>query len=455
MIASNASFDRLLPYDLQAEAALLASMMLNGDCVPEVMRDVDRSALYLEEHQMLFDAIAGLWERRRAIDLVTVRDELVKRGLLEEVGGYPFIAEVAASVPTAAHWASYSAAVREKAILRRIVKAADRAIQACYAPHEDAAAVYAAAAASFAEIPGAGSDMDSITISDAMRAGLGEQGEPRDFVPTGLPGLDEALGGGLDRGEFAILAARPSMGKTTIARQIAMAAARAGYPALYISLEELRGLFGRKAVSMESGIENKRIRAGGLAPQEWEEAEAAIKAAQGVPLYLNDRVRKLADIRTCIARHVARDGLRLVLIDYLGLIDGVEGNEYEQNTRISKRVAGIVREFNVAALCLHQLNRGAADGSRRPGMSDLRGSGQFEQDANTILMLHREDYYHLNEPGYQRTGEAELIIEKAKDGERGQVVTFKSNLKNQRFIDPATEWASRPNFRPEVVPWEA
>lgn len=456
MIAPNTddSFDRLMPHDLDAEAALLSSMMLDADCIPEVMRDIDRESFYVADHQILYDVLTDLWQNRRGIDLVTVRGELERRGHLEEVGGIAFIGEVFATAPTPAHFASYSRSVREKRLLRLVINSARKAIIEAQAPNMDAAEVFARAAARFAEIPAGGRETESISIAEAMRFGLGERDAPRDFVPTGLAGLDTALGGGIDRGEFVILAARPSMGKTTIARQIAMNAARAGYPTLYISLEELRGLFGRKAVSMESGIENKRIRSGQLDPHEWEEAESAIRNAEGVPLLLNDRVRRLSDIRSCVARHVARDRLRLVFIDYLGLVDGVEGNEYEQNTRISKAVASMVREFSVASICLHQLNRSTADGQRKPSMSDLRGSGQFEQDANTILMLHREDYYHLNDPGYQRTGEAEVIIEKAKDGERGQTVVLQSNLKSQRFLDPQTAWAARSAYTPEQVPWE-
>jgi replicative DNA helicase len=431
-------FDRLPPHSLEAEMCLVASLVLCDQALfMECRALVGREMFFQADHEILFDIIAKLRGDGRKVDWLIVREELSRRQMLEDIGGVAYLGQLASSVPSAAHALEYAKVVREKAVLREVIAAAHGAIQQAYAPSADDNAIEIAQATiqRLGESILAGADKSFHSIGDLMGEvyeQLQAGGVP--MVKTGFTDLDEKTGG-IGLGEEVIIAARPSMGKSTAVRQIAAQIAQSGVPVALFSREEGRHKIARNLLSTFSGVENNRIRRASLDEHEWHELAGTMGRFGKVPLYIVDDAWKMSDIASRLHVLVARHGVKVFILDYLQRVGGVEGKSaYERASAASLAVSDLIKKCNVAGLIVAQLNRGVEHREdRRPSMSDLRDSGQIEQDADGILFLHREDYYHLDDGNYTPTNEAELIVAKWRDGVRGQIVRLRSNLKTQMF----------------------
>jgi replicative DNA helicase len=435
---------QLPPMSIEAEQAYLASLMMWEGDKTELVESVSADDFYQDDHKVIFQAICGGLRAGRPVDSVAMRGLLGKD--LEAVGGIPYIATILDCVPSIYHWAEYARRVRETAARRRLMSLAEgiRAQALLDDPNIAADEIFVACKKRFSEIESGCSRSKPLTLNDAATAYIEklEAGEER-LLPMGVQPLDDVLGGILP-GEIWILGARPSMGKSTTVRQMAFNLTSIKIPVAYYSLEENPEKMARNMLSMVSGIENKRLRVGlHKEDRAWESLIAALPR-MNIPLYIETQARTISQIRASVASLINRCGVKVMFIDYMGLVSGFRGSPYEVASQQSSGIADIAKSLNIPAIVPVQLSRSnTGRDDKRPTMADIRDSGRIEQDADGIIFIHREDYYHRNDQSYTPTQITEFIVAKFRDGERGQTITMKSNLKYQRFEECAqTEYVT-------------
>jgi len=422
-------FDKLPPHSIEGEMCLLASMMLDKEVVGNVVQIVDREAFYQADHQILFDILLKLYEQNRPIDAVIVREELAKRQLLEEVGGTAYLAQILSSVPSAAHGAHYAGIVREKALLRQLIAASNDILRDAYAPHEQADLVLDKAEKKIFDIAqkkvgGAISAMEDVLVEVfEMIENRGQRG-----LETGYFELDDMMNG-LQNGEMIIVAARPSMGKTAFAMNvIEHVAADSRLPCAVFSLEMSKQQLAQRMLCSRGQIDAHKLRKGMLQSHEYAHLANVVGELAKAPIWVDDSPGLTPlELRAKARRLKLQHDIKCIMIDYMQLMDnpGPESRQ-QQISEISRGVKAVARELNIPVICLSQLNRQSEgrDG-HRPRMSDLRESGSIEQDADVVMLLHREDYYRMSEPDFQPDNIAELIIAKQRNGPTGTVkLTF-------------------------------
>ena len=422
-------FDRLPPHSIEAEMCLLGSMMLEKDIVGQAVRLVDREAFYQADHQIIFDVLVKLYEMNRPIDAVILFEELVKRQLLEEVGGKGYIGQILNSVPSAAHGMHYAGIVREKAMLRQLIGASNDILRAAYAPYEAAEMVLDKAEKRIFEIAekkvgGAMEPMEKVLHEVfEMIENRGQRG-----LETGFHEMDDMLNG-LQKGEMIIVAARPSMGKTALAmNMIEHIAADLRMPCAIFSLEMSKQQLAQRMLCSRGQIDAHKLRKGMLNSQEYTKLATVVGELAKAPIWVDDSASLTPlDLRAKARRLKLQHDVKCIMIDYMQLMDnpGPESRQ-QQITEISRAVKSVARELNIPVICLSQLNR-ASEGrdGHRPRMSDLRESGSIEQDADVVMILHREDYYKMSEPDFQPDNIAEIIVAKQRNGPTGTIkLTF-------------------------------
>jgi len=436
----SSQFDRLPPHSIEAEMCLIASMMLDKDVVDQVVQIVNRDSFFQADHQILFDIMVELRQQSREIDALIVREELAKRQLLDDIGGIEYLAQIINCVPSAAHGAHYASIVREKALLRQLISASNDILRDAYAPHETADLVLDNAERRIFKIAEQTATrnvqpLDKVITEVFDR--LDKQGESG--IKTDYYDLDDYLNG-LQDGEMIIVAARPSMGKTAFAMNIVETVACRGIPCAVFSLEMSRLQLAQRLLCSRGGVDAHKLRRGMLQAQEYQRLAGVAGELAKAPVWVDDSPRlTILDLRAKARRLVQQHGIKLIMIDYMQLMDNPGPDSRQQQiSEISRGIKGVARELNVPVLCLSQLNR-ASEGreGHRPRMSDLRESGSIEQDADVIMLLHREDYYRMGEVDFQPDNIAEIIIAKQRNGPTGLVkLAFQSNC--TRFVNLAS-----------------
>jgi replicative DNA helicase len=422
-------FDRLPPHSIEAEMSLLASMMLDKELVGQTVSIVDRESFYQADHQIIFDVLIKLYEQNRPIDAVIVFEELVKRQLLEEVGGKGYIAQILGSVPSSAHGQHYAQIVREKALLRQLISASNDTLRDAYAPHDQADTVLDNAEKRIFAIAEkkVGNSMEPMekVLHEVfeMIENRGQRG-----LESGFHELDDMLNG-LQRGEMIIVAARPSMGKTAFAMNIVEhVAADQRLPCAIFSLEMSKQQLAQRMLCSRGQIDAHKLRKGMLNSQEYTKLATVVGELAKAPIWVDDSPGlSPLELRAKARRLKRQHDIKCLMIDYMQLMDnpGPE-NRQQQITEISRAVKSVARELGIPVICLSQLNR-ATEGrdGHRPRMSDLRESGSIEQDADVVMLLHREDYYRMSEPDFQPDNIAEVIVAKQRNGPTGTLkLTF-------------------------------
>ncbi|MCE9604619.1 MAG: replicative DNA helicase [Planctomycetia bacterium] len=419
--------DRVLPRSLEAEKGLLGSMMLDPRVIDDVVLTVKAEHFYPPSHKIIFAAIKGLNDRNKFIDITLLVENLKSSRDLEAIGGVSYLMEIAESQPTAANAVWYAEIVREKAIARRVIEITSDVQRAAYDEDGDSRELLARAQDALAEVAEGRSASELVTTSEAVTAAVEAFAERSDNgVPTGLdsgwPMVDRYLGG-LRAGELIIVAARPGVGKTSWALNLADHVASEGAHVLFVSLEMTRRELGERLLSSRSGVPLGVIRRGS---KNVDNRRAIIEAQADLaplPITFDDAPqRSMADIAAA-ARRVKRQGkLALIVIDYLQMIEPADRRSprHEQVATISRRLKTLPRELRVPIVCLAQLNRDvekAAD--HRPRLSHLRESAQIEADADVVLFVHREELFRPDDPDLR--GRAELVIAKQRNGETGSV----------------------------------
>src|SRR2546423_7975820 len=421
---------------------LLASMMLDKEMIGQIVQIVDRESFFQADHQIIFDVLLKLYEHNRPIDAVIVREELVKRQLLEEVGGTAYLGQILSAVPSAAHGAHYAGIVREKALLRQLIAASNDILRDAYAPHEKADLVLDKAEKKIFDIAqkkvgGAISSLGDVAMEVyEMLENRGQRG-----VETGFFELDDMMNG-LQNGEMVIVAARPSMGKTAIAMNIIEhIAADTLLPCAVFSLEMSKQQLAQRMLCSRGQIDAHKLRKGMLQAHEYAHLANVVGELAKAPIWVDDSPGLTPlDLRAKARRLKLQHDVKCIMVDYMQLMDnpGPESRQ-QQISEISRGIKAVARELNVPVIALSQLNRQSEgrDG-HRPRMSDLRESGSIEQDADVVMLLHREDYYRMAEPDFQPDNIAEVIIAKQRNGPTGTVkLTFLN--KTTRFENLSTQ----------------
>jgi replicative DNA helicase len=425
---------RHMPESLEAEAGVLGSMIIDPECISEVVELLKAEAFYRTEHQLIFDALVTLYEKNRGegLDAVLLRDELKKRNHLEEVGGVEYIAKILDSVPSSANVMYYAGIVKDKQLLRELIAATSEILNDAYnEAGEPSEKLDEAERRIFAvtdkKVGGSASSLAELVYQARM---LIEERDGRQVLVTGLPTgyyqLDDRTCG-LQNGEMIIIASRPSMGKTSLALNIAEhIGAQERLPVAIFSLETGKQQLAERFLCSASEIDSRKMRRGVLSIEEHEKIVEAGGFLSDAPIYIDDTAALTPlQLRAKARRLRSRHGIRCIIVDYLQLMHlggGRVESRQQEITTISRYIKSLARELNIPVVVLSQLNRAPESREQhRPRMSDLRESGSIEQDADVVMLLHREDYYHQGDPDYAPDSSAELIIAKQRNGPTGTV----------------------------------
>ena len=436
---------RTMPHDDVAEQSVLGGMLLSKDAIADVVESLRASDFYKPAHETIYEAILSLYGHGSPADAITVADELKKRGELTRVGGASYIHTLIASVPTAANAQYYAEIVKEHSIMRRLIEAGTKIAQLGYANETEVDALVDQAQAEIYAVTDGNAKEDYVSFSEALEATMreidansnrpdGVYGVPTDFIE-----LDE-LTGGLHGGQMIVIAARPGVGKSTLALDIARSAAIHHHMAtVFFSLEMSRTELAMRILSAEGKISMGRLKKGDLDTEGWTNLATLQGRIDSAPLFIDDSPNMtLMEIRAKCRRLKQRNDLKLVVLDYLQLMSSGKKVESRQQevSEFSRSLKLLAKELDVPVIALSQLNRGSEQRTdKRPMVSDLRESGSIEQDADMVILLHREDMYN---PDSERVGEADMIIAKHRGGPT-RTIPLAFSGKYSRFNNMANE----------------
>lgn len=446
--------DRQPPQDIPAEQAVLGAMLLSKHAVADVADTLTAADFYDPRHEAIFAAILDLYAHGRPADAVTLAAELTRRGDLGRIGGAPYLHTLTASVPAAANAGYYAIPVREHAVRRRLIEAGTRIAQMGYDIDDGAdlaLIVDLAQAETHALSARPGSDGEPAPIDDfALMLEEIENGRAAG-LPTGFADLDQ-LTGGLHPGQMIIIAARPAIGKSTLGADICRHVSIAKkLPSAFFSLEMPRRELIRRITSAEGRIELGHLAPGCMRPGDWDRANAVAPRIAEAPLIIDDSPDlTVMRLRTKARRLREQRDIRLIVVDYLQLMTAGTGrrteNRQQEVSEMSRAIKLLAKELEIPIIAIAQLNRGPEQRSdKRPVLSDLRESGSLEQDADVVILLHREDATGKTaRPGEKaaRTGEADFIVAKHRNGATATItVAFQGRF--SRFVDLAkpADWS--------------
>ncbi len=442
--------DRQPPSSLMTEQCLLGSLLLKPDVCDDVASIVRRNDFYDEAHQVLFEQLITMHNDGRRVDISLLVERLKKNNLLDHVGGMAYLAKLVESVPHAAHAVDYARAISDHASRRELIDVSTSILQQAYdSPAETRELVAEAEQKVFSILDSRHSSnlltMNDMVMSAIERLDLQMKGQHQSGISTGYPDLDK-MTGGLHKNEFDVLAARPGMGKTALALNIAKRVALDdGIPVLFVSLEMAATELVNRILCSIAEIDGQQLRLGSLSSKAQARFVEVASQISKCPLFVDDTpTRSVLDIAAAarrIKRQSGEDGLGLIIIDYLQLVepDNARDPRHEQVAKIARRLKTLARELSVPVLCLAQLNRQTESGSdNRPKLRHLRESGAIEQDADMVMFVHREEYYHSSEENAAdgAEGQTELILAKQRNGPTGVVkLLWQRNF--MRFVSPA------------------
>jgi replicative DNA helicase len=425
-------------------------MLLSKDAISEVVEILRERDFYRPAHELIYDAILDLYSRGEPADPVTVSAELTKRGDLTRAGGAPYLHTLISSVPTAANASYYAKIIRERAIMRRLVEAGTKIVQLGYTIEGEVDEAVNQAQAEVHAVTERRAAEDYIQLSELLPAAFDEiekisSGVVGEGVKTGFKDLD-ALTHGFHPGNMIVLAARPAVGKSTLGLDIARyASIHKGDTSVIFSLEMSRSEITMRMLSAEARVPLNNIRSGALSDEEWARMARRMGEISEAPLFIDDSPNlSLMEIRAKARRLKQRHNLKLIVIDYLQLMTSgkrVE-NRQQEVSEFSRQLKLLAKELNVPVVAISQLNRSPEQRSdKKPMLSDLRESGSIEQDADVVILLHRDDLYDQQ----ARSGEADLIVAKHRNGPT-RTITVSAQLHFARFTDMAPTYSSQESY---------
>lgn len=438
-------FERVPPQDLDAEQSVLGGMLLSKDAIADVVEVLKGHDFYRPSHETIYQAILDLYAKGEPADPITVGAELTRRGEISKVGGASYLHTLVQSVPTAANAEYYAEIVHERAVLRRLVAAGTKITQMGYAADGDVDEIVNSAQAEIYAVTEQRTSEDYLPLGDIMEGALdeieaiGSRSGQMSGVPTGFTDLD-SLTNGLHPGQMIVIAARPAMGKSTLALDFARACSiKSNLPSVIFSLEMGRNEIAMRLLSAEARVALHHMRSGTMTDDDWTRLARRMPDVSAAPLYIDDSPNlSMMEIRAKCRRLKQRNDLSLVVIDYLQLMQSGGSRRPESRQQevsdMSRNLKLLAKELEVPVIALSQLNRGPEQRTdKKPMVSDLRESGSIEQDADMVILLHREDAYEKESP---RAGEADLIVAKHRNGPTATItVAFQGHY--SRFVDMA------------------
>ncbi len=432
---------RIPPQNTDAEASLLGAVLIDSDAIVKIADALSADDFYDDKHKIIFASVKHLYNKHSPIDVLTLTDQLKSENALESAGGSSYLSQLTNYVPTAAHVEQYAEIVAQKALRRRLISSSQKIVSLGYDETKNLQELIETAEADLFESSHRYVGQNVVSLEDILSESFDrldelhkDKGKIRG-VPTGYRDLDNILAG-LQRSDLFILAARPSMGKTALALNLAHnVATKAGESVLLFSLEMSKEQLVDRLLAMESGVDAWALRTGNLTDSDFEKIGHAMGTLGEAPIYIDDTPGiTVSDLRTKARREAHKRPIGLLIVDYLQLMSGGgrynEGNRVQEISEISRGIKSIARELNVPVLALSQLSRSVESRSPQiPHLSDLRESGSIEQDADVVAFLYREDYY---KPDTDRKNITDIFIKKHRNGPTGAVELFFDREK-QRF----------------------
>ena len=420
---------KIPPHDIDAEQAVLGSMLTDKDAVNAAIETLKEDAFYREDNRAIYQAIINLYSKSEPIDIITLKDELESMDKFEQVGGYEYLASLPDKVPTTANVQKYIKIVEEKAILRKLIKTANEIIELGYDPAEDVEDIMDNAEKKIFDIMQSKNQKGYTPIKDVLVESFTKLEELYNRkqhitgVPTGFVELDYKTAG-LHGSELILVAARPAMGKTAFALNIATnAALRGNAPVAIFRLEMSKDQLVNRILCSEAMVDSNKVRTGKLEEDDWVKLAGAIGPLSESEIYIDDTPGiSVMEIRTKCRKLKMEKNIGLVVIDYLQLVQGSnkrQASREQEISEISRSLKILAKEINVPVIALSQLSRAVEQRpDHRPMLSDLRESGAIEQDADIVMFLYRDDYYNKES---EKKDIAEVIIAKQRGGQTGTV----------------------------------
>jgi replicative DNA helicase len=425
-----AAAERTLPHNLEAERSVLGAILVHNDAFNLAVQVVDSSDFYRDAHRRIFERMIALNERNQAIDFVTLKEELSRNGELDEVGGPAYVASLADGVPRATNVEYYARIVKEKATLRNLIYAASKIVTNAYEADQESDLILDEAESAIFSVADDRLKAGFVAMRDLVKDSfpkielLFEQKKLITGVPTGFADMDE-MTRGLQAGDLIIVAARPSMGKTSLVLNIAQyVAAQPEYTVGFFSLEMSKESLFLRLLTSEAQIDSHRLMSGAIGQKDYGRISHALETLSAMKLHIDDTANiGVLEMRAKSRRLKSEHGLSLLVVDYIQLMTG--RGRFENRTlelaSISRSLKGLAKELGVPIIVLSQLSRAPeARSDHRPQLSDLRESGALEQDADLVVLIYRDDVYN-KDPNNPDAGTAELILAKQRNGPTGVV----------------------------------
>ena len=415
--------ERIPPHNEEAERSVLGAAMLNKEVLFDILEEVKEDDFYNESHKEIFRAIWELYRKNSAVDMLTVCEELKSRQSLDMVGGRAYIATLTAEVPATANGREYAKIIAEKAVMRQMIRTAEDITEKGYQSKMAAREILDYAESGIFQIAQRRQKNDYTKIQDVLLENLkiidaaAQNKDKITGIPTGFHDLDEKTSG-LQRSDLIIVAARPGMGKTAFARNIAQqSAVKHGTSAIIFSLEMSKEQLGQRLLAMQARVEMQKLKQGDLDRKDWDRVSLGVDELNNSKIVIDDTPGiSLMEMRNKCRRLKAEQGLDLIVVDYLQLMtfEGRTDNRQQEISALSRNMKLLAREMNCPVILLSQLSRAPElRQDKRPMLSDLRESGSIEQDADIVIFLYRDDYYNENT---EKPGVCEVNIAKHRSG---------------------------------------
>jgi len=415
--------DRLPPHSLEAEQSVLGSMLMERDAIITTSEILASGDFYRQNHTKIFSAMMALSEKGEPVDLVTLTEELKQRNELEEIGGVGYLTEIVDSVPTAANVATYSYIVKEKAVLRELIQVSGKIMSRCYSGAEDIEQIMDDAEKMIFQVSNQGNQGSYVAIKDILKETferieyLYEHKKGVTGVPTGFADLDN-LTSGFQNSDLIIVAARPGMGKTSLALNMAQhIGTKEKLPVAFFSMEMSKEQLVMRMLCAQASIDAHRLRRGFLTEKDWPKLTRAVGPLAEASIFIDDTPAiSVMEMRAKARRLKAEHGLSVIFVDYLQLMraHGKQENRQQEISSISRSLKALAKELSVPVVALSQLSRAVESrNDKRPILSDLLESGGIEANADVVAFIYRDDYYKQDS---EDKNIAELIIAKQRNG---------------------------------------
>ena len=426
---------RVPPQDVVAEKSLLGALMISNEVLPDVLTVLRPQDFYEQRHQTIFQAIVDLYDQHKPVDLLTLTSDLKSKKKLKEIGGAPYLTELSNFVPAASHAKAYADIIEKASVRRRLIKAGTEIANRAYEDDAVADSLIGDAERALFEVSDKIIKSDYVPMEELLADAFDRieelhknKGALRG-LKTGFRDLDKKTAG-FQKGDLVIIGARPAMGKTTFAQNLAYNIASINKKGvLFFSMEMAANEIIDRMISDVSGVDNWKMRTGNLSDEEFQRIGDALGEMDEIPIYIDDTSSMtIVELRNKARRAMHDHDIGIVIVDYLQLIQGSDrykGNRVQEVTEISRGLKILARELEIPVIALAQLSRNVTGrDDPRPVLSDLRESGSIEQDADLVMFLHRPDYYKQNDDNYEETHITELLVAKHRHGAVGKIELY-------------------------------